>query len=155
MQQTGEINRARHMPQNSNMIATKSPSHDVFIFDTSKFPDVAQDDVFRFNLALRGHTNGGFGVAWNSQKEGILASGSDDGVVCIWDINAKPVTTPVEEGVNSPAVDAYTKHSEHTSVVEDVEWSVFQPHVLASCGDDRVCIIIERKHIRRIRIKNE
>lgn len=34
----GEVNRARYMPQNSNVIATKTPSSDVLIFDHSKHP---------------------------------------------------------------------------------------------------------------------
>lgn len=34
----GEVNRARYMPQNSNVIATKTPSSDVLIFDYTKHP---------------------------------------------------------------------------------------------------------------------
>lgn len=34
----GEVNRARYMPQNANVIATKTPSNDVLIFDYTKHP---------------------------------------------------------------------------------------------------------------------
>jgi hypothetical protein len=34
----GEVNRARYMPQNPCLIATKSPSAEVFIFDYTKHP---------------------------------------------------------------------------------------------------------------------
>lgn len=34
----GEVNRARYMPQNPNVIATKTPSSDVLIFDYTKHP---------------------------------------------------------------------------------------------------------------------
>lgn len=34
----GEINRARYMPQNPNVIATKSPNADVLVFDYTKHP---------------------------------------------------------------------------------------------------------------------
>ena len=34
----GEINRARYMPQNPNLIATKTPSSDVFVFDYTMHP---------------------------------------------------------------------------------------------------------------------
>lgn len=34
----GEVNRARYMPQNCNVIATKTPSSDVLIFDFTKHP---------------------------------------------------------------------------------------------------------------------
>lgn len=36
----GEVNRARYMPQNEFVIATKSPSADVCVFDISKHPSV-------------------------------------------------------------------------------------------------------------------
>ncbi len=32
------MNRARYMPQNPNVIATKTPSSDVLIFDYTKHP---------------------------------------------------------------------------------------------------------------------
>lgn len=34
----GEVNRARYMPQNSFIIATKTPSADVLVFDYIKHP---------------------------------------------------------------------------------------------------------------------
>jgi len=34
----GEVNRARYMPQNPCIIATKTPSCDVLIFDYTKHP---------------------------------------------------------------------------------------------------------------------
>lgn len=34
----GEVNRARYMPQNPCIIATKTPSSDVLVFDYTKHP---------------------------------------------------------------------------------------------------------------------
>lgn len=34
----GEVNRARYMPQNSCIIATKTPTSDVLVFDYTKHP---------------------------------------------------------------------------------------------------------------------
>lgn len=34
----GEVNRARYMPQNPCIIATKTPSADVLVFDYTKHP---------------------------------------------------------------------------------------------------------------------
>lgn len=34
----GEVNRARHMPQNPCIIATKTPTSDVLVFDYTKHP---------------------------------------------------------------------------------------------------------------------
>jgi len=55
----GEIHRARYMPSNSNIVATKSPSTDVFLFDCSTFPEVPENEVFKPTLRLKGHTKEG------------------------------------------------------------------------------------------------
>lgn len=34
----GEVNRARYMPQNPRVVATKTPSADVLVFDYTKHP---------------------------------------------------------------------------------------------------------------------
>lgn len=34
----GEVNRARYMPQNPSIIATKTPSSEVYVFDITKHP---------------------------------------------------------------------------------------------------------------------
>ena len=34
----GEVNRARYMPQNPVVVATKTPSSDVLVFDYTKHP---------------------------------------------------------------------------------------------------------------------
>jgi histone-binding protein RBBP4 len=36
----GEVNRARYMPQNYSIIATKAPSSYVYVFDYTKLPSV-------------------------------------------------------------------------------------------------------------------
>jgi hypothetical protein len=39
----GEVNRARYMPQNPILLATKSPSSEVFIFDYTKHPSIPSE----------------------------------------------------------------------------------------------------------------
>lgn len=40
----GEVNRARYMPQNPCIIATKTPSSDVLVFDYTKHPSKPGND---------------------------------------------------------------------------------------------------------------
>jgi WD40 repeat protein len=104
----GEVNRARYMPQNPCLIATKSPSAEVFIFDYTKHPSkprgcyaflfLVQNDRFFFfllkndntackpQLRLRGHQKEGYGLSWNPITKGHLLSASDDHTVCLWDV---------------------------------------------------------------------
>lgn len=41
----GEVNRARYMPQNPCIIATKTPSSDVLVFDYTKHPSKPGEDI--------------------------------------------------------------------------------------------------------------
>lgn len=87
----GEVNRARYMPQNSFIIATKTVSAEVYVFDYSKHPSKPPlDGTCNPDLRLRGHNTEGYGLSWSQFKQGHLLSGSDDAQICLWDINAAP-----------------------------------------------------------------
>ena len=87
----GEVNRARFMPQNPCVIATKTPSSDVLVFDYTKHPSKPDPNgVCHPDLRLRGHQKEGYGLSWNPNLNGYLLSASDDHTICLWDINATP-----------------------------------------------------------------
>jgi histone-binding protein RBBP4 len=77
---TGEVNKARSMPQKDkyNMIACKTVSGEIHIFDYFKHPSRPTDTIAKPELRLQGHTKEGFGLSWNPNKQGFLLSGSDD-----------------------------------------------------------------------------
>jgi len=77
------------MPQNPFLIATKTVSAEVYVFDYSRHPSKpAQPGVCNPDLRLRGHRTEGYGLSWSPFKEGHLLSGSDDAQICLWDISA-------------------------------------------------------------------
>lgn len=86
----GEVNRARYMPQNPSLIATKTNSSEVFIFDCSKHAVESESGSCNPDIRLKGHTDEGYGLSWSPLKEGYLLSGSNDRKVCLWDIHAMP-----------------------------------------------------------------
>lgn len=69
----GEINKARVMPGNNNIIATKGPNPDIYLYQING----KKSDV----ISLKGHDDEGFGLSWSTLEEGFLASGSGDGKV--------------------------------------------------------------------------
>mmetsp|Transcript_28359 Transcript_28359/g.28652 ORF Transcript_28359/g.28652 Transcript_28359/m.28652 type:complete len:448 (-) Transcript_28359:199-1542(-) len=123
----GEVNRARAMPQNQFMIATKSPTSTVYVFDYSKHGSLPQDNSkSKPQFRCTGHTAEGYGLAWSGLDQGKLLSGSDDHLVCLWDLNeAGPEVSPLQ------------KLSAHTDVVEDVDWHKSYAHLFGSVGDDK------------------
>ena len=108
------------------MIATKSPSANVLVFDYTKHPSFPTDAICRPQHRCLGHTLEGYGLSWNPVKEGILLSGSDDGSVCIWDVR--------EGGLEVAAL--HTWSAAHSSVVEDVDWHNKEGDIFATVGDD-------------------
>lgn len=63
------------MPQNANMIATKTPFGDVLVFDYQKHPTLPEStEVCKPNLRLKGNTEDGYALDWNSNKKGLRIS---------------------------------------------------------------------------------
>ncbi|GAA5976653.1 hypothetical protein JCM11641_005652 [Rhodosporidiobolus odoratus] len=132
---TGEVNRARYMPQNPDLIATKTVTGDVYVFDRTKHPSQPIGDVCKPDITLRGHSKEGYGLDWNplSGKQGHVLSASDDTTVCHWDVRGYTKGNSV--------LDPVTVYKGHTSVVEDVAWHNYDENVFASVGDDRQLLL--------------
>lgn len=139
----GEVNKARVMPQKYNVIATKSPSGEVNIFDYFKHPPKPSDsNPLGSQIRLLGHTKEGYGLSWNPLKEGLLLSGSDDHKVCLWDIASS----------HSGSMNPLRLIEDHKGVVEDVNWHKKQETMFASCGDDRKLILWDLKQEKPIQV---
>jgi len=152
----GEVNRARYMPQNCDLIATKTASGQVHVFDRTKHPTQpkADDDKPKPDITLNGHTKEGYvgysrfpqltckltnicryGLAWNATTagEGHLLSASEDTTVCHWDIKAYSKSNSVLEPLRI--------YRGHSSVVEDVAWHPEADNVFASVADDMMLML--------------
>uniref|UniRef100_A0A2K5EZR6 Histone-binding protein RBBP4-like N-terminal domain-containing protein n=1 Tax=Aotus nancymaae TaxID=37293 RepID=A0A2K5EZR6_AOTNA len=122
----GEVNRACYMPQNPCIIATKTPTSDVLVFDYTKHPSKpAPSGECNPNLHLLRHQKEGYGLSWNPNLSGHLLSASDDHTICL--------AIPKEGTV----VDAKTIFTGHTAVVEDVPWNLLHESLFGSVADDR------------------
>eukprot|EP01114_Cavostelium_apophysatum_P011149 TRINITY_DN2533_c0_g1_i1.p1 TRINITY_DN2533_c0_g1~~TRINITY_DN2533_c0_g1_i1.p1 ORF type:complete len:421 (-),score=103.63 TRINITY_DN2533_c0_g1_i1:37-1299(-) len=130
MNHDGEVNKARYMPQNCSVIATKGPKPEVLVFDYTKLPLKPTDGKCTPLFRLLGHTGEGYGISWSTLKEGALLSGSDDNLICMWDISAA--------GKEQQAQAIYKGHS---GVVEDVQWHLHHEYMFGSVGDDHRLMI--------------
>jgi len=125
----GEVNRARYMPQQSNVIATKTVSGEIHIFDYFKHPLKPETHLqVKPELKLLGHEKEGYGLAWSLKRKGYLLSGSDDHKVCIWDIEQATQLNLTMEPI--------LKYEAHTGVVQDVAWHKHYEYLFGSVGDD-------------------
>jgi histone-binding protein RBBP4 len=131
----GEVNRARYCPHNPFVIATKTVSADVYLFDYSRHPSKPPaGGACTPDLRLKGHKTEGYGLSWSPFREGHLLSGSDDAQICLWDVHG-PLGSGEKEVV---AKDIYVGH---LGVVEDVAWHSKHEHIFGSVGDDKQLLL--------------
>ncbi|EPY74377.1 histone-binding protein RBBP7 isoform 3, partial [Camelus ferus] len=77
----GEVNRARYMPQNPHIIATKTPSSDVLVFDYTKHPakpGPKEGKIVDAKAIFTGHSAVVEDVAWHLLHESLFGSVADD-----------------------------------------------------------------------------
>ena len=99
----GEINKARYMPQNPDLIATKCTSGEILMFDRTKHsseperngqakPDIRlvgqQKEGYVYSvhptIVLRAKPVCRFGLSWSPLRKGHILGGSEDMTVCLW-----------------------------------------------------------------------
>ncbi|KAH3687652.1 hypothetical protein WICPIJ_001369 [Wickerhamomyces pijperi] len=121
-----EILKLRYLPHNPNLIASITNTGNIYIFDKSKYPSQCSTD-FKYEMKLSGHTQEGYGLSWNCQKEGHLLSSASDGKIIHWDI-----TKHLEPSQIKP-VKTYASDKEG---VNDVLWVPSHDSMFGSVGED-------------------
>lgn len=131
----GEVNRARYMPQNHFVVATRGPNPEVYIFNLSKHPSMPSDaSAFSPQGVCMGHEKEGYGMVWSKHTEGHLLTGSEDTTVKLWDVSqaAASKATPGTQ------IKPLCSFAAHTDTVEDVDWHHKDANLVASVGDDKI-----------------
>ncbi|KAF2673301.1 WD40 repeat-like protein [Microthyrium microscopicum] len=144
---TGDVNKARYMPSNPNLIASMGGTGTLHIFDRSKLDSKPKNDEVTPHIQLVGHEKEGFGLAWNDIKEGLLASGSEDETVRIWDVKSEYTSGSAHE------MQATHVLTHHTSTVNDVDWQKHSENILATVSDDRTLAIVDVREPKNAAIK--
>lgn len=158
----GDINRARIMPQNPDLIATISNIGMVCIFDRTKKPNsFDQDELMKSggstaDIKLKFHSSEGWGLCWNSLKEGELVSGSNDGSIAVWDI--KRGFKILQNGTNSlrspkrsnvcrikPRETTYC----HDLGVNCVKYSDFNDSLVGTAGEDGLYKLFDTRDLSK------
>lgn len=121
---SSEINRARYMPQNHNIVASINGNGECDIFDLDSNNKMGH---------FAPHTENGYGLSWNMFEKGLLATSSDDKTVAITDTN---------KICDESASVIYTAH---TDIVNDVKWSNSNAHIFGSVSDDRNLLLYDSR----------
>ena len=127
-----EVNRARYMPQNPDVIVSRGTEGELYLFDRTRYASQPGEEGWRCDVTLRGHQSEGYGMQWHGMVEGRLLSCANDGRLCLWDIQGS--STAVK--ALAPTTTWMSAHG--TAAVNDVTWHSMHTHLFASCGDDHL-----------------
>ena len=93
------MNRARYMPQNPYLIATKSITAEVNVFDWSKHPSKPKaDGTFEPavpTLLVKGHTADVNAIDVHPTREYLFCSAALSDIVYLWDANLRSLVGQV------------------------------------------------------------
>ncbi|OBA21209.1 histone acetyltransferase subunit [Metschnikowia bicuspidata var. bicuspidata NRRL YB-4993] len=129
---SSEINRARYMPQDPNLVAAINGAGGCEIFNLAKGIK---------ELTLASHSENGYGLSWNHFQRGILLTGSDDKTCVISDVN------------RSNSEQFLERYLSHTDIVNDARWHTFDTNVFGSVSDDRnVYLFDTRAHNKPVQM---
>lgn len=121
-----EINRARYMPQDSSIVSTINGEGEIDVYNLNGESKTA-------TAHFTPHKANGYGLSWNSHKQGYLLTASDDQSVVLTD------TTHLGKG-DSAQVCNFTAHSD---IVNDAKWHHFNENVFGSVSDDKYLYIFD------------
>ncbi|WBW73578.1 histone H3-H4 chaperone, CAF assembly factor (CAF-1) complex subunit C, Pcf3 [Schizosaccharomyces osmophilus] len=132
----GDINRARHMPQNPNIIATFSSCGEVYVFDRTKYTSVPAEEFFP-NVHLQGHEAEGFGLSWNRQRNGKLLTAANDSKILEWDLQAFSQSSNVLFPVSS--------YHNNSIALNDAEYNPFHENLYIAASDDGSVLVCDNR----------
>mmetsp|Transcript_5355 Transcript_5355/g.20004 ORF Transcript_5355/g.20004 Transcript_5355/m.20004 type:complete len:427 (-) Transcript_5355:94-1374(-) len=134
----GEINNAKYMPQNPNVIATKTIAGPVYIFDVTKHPTTPnnQDTACRPNLKLMGNQKEGYGLSWSTLVQGRIASAGGDGLINVWEIESEQGKSELQPSISIPV--EFKDSSQFGRGVESVCFHHHHRDILGAACDDRM-----------------
>ncbi|CCW61697.1 unnamed protein product [Phytomonas sp. EM1] len=130
---------------NTHLVAVKAGSGFIGVYNLAQDENMCGREHALLKIVLRGHRSGGFGLAWNPVRAGIIASGGDDCYVNYWDIRHAIDCTTVDCEARELSVlpdatgsDAWPigRFVGHRDVVTDVSWHASEDHLLVSSSLD-------------------
>lgn len=120
-----EVNRVAPCPHQPKIIATKAANGAVLLFNSGIGKDVSGPEA---TLLADGCSADGFALAWSRLDPRLIATGGNDGRMCVWDVQA---VSDAGSGAKSPLTNLVA----HTGALCDLSFSSFSPGLLATVGD--------------------
>lgn len=141
---SGECNRARYMSQNPDIIGAAASSGSIYIYDKTKHGSnisAILSNVPKFQIECKKvddpeNIEEVLSLAWNWQREGLLAACYSGGSLKVWDITKYQKSSPT---LKNPQVDFQLNNKS----CNDVSWMINHQSILSSCNEIGVVAIYD------------
>lgn len=128
------INTLAFSPFSCNLLALGCANSNISLIDLRMLGQ--RNDVGLLHTMM-GHGDAVTCVDFSPHQDGILASGSQDRRVIIWDI-AKIGEEQAQEDAEDGLPEIFMMHAGHTGAITDLSWCPFSKWTLATLADDNI-----------------
>jgi histone-binding protein RBBP4 len=148
--ENGEANSLSFSPYNEEILSVG------FLDGTLSIIDLRQMSTPLFSL--KGHYNAVRQICFSPHFANVLASGSDDGAVCIWNLSrsfsekSSPVNVKTKMGScqSCKPIELSFLHGGYSSPVNDLAWNPSDPYVLINSNNEESCIWQPSDHFLKL-----
>lgn len=129
------INALAFSPFSRNLMAVGNTNSNITLLDLRKFS--TSEGIHEQLHTMMGHGDAITCLEFSPHRDGIIASGSQDRRVIIWDLT-KIGEEQVQEDAEDGCPEILMMHAGHTGAVSDLSWCPFLDWTLASVADDNI-----------------
>lgn len=131
----GPVLKARFKPDKPNIIATKAKDGKIYIYDILKHPKTPLNGENNPELILEGHSEEGWGLDWQKNSKNELITSSDDGSVCIWDLEKGPLSKEENENEKKNVLSYKKKFIFQEKPINEIKYHRFQENIFSYVSD--------------------
>lgn len=130
------INSLSFSPFSQYLVATGNANSNISLLDTRKLstkPGVSNGLLH----TMMGHSDSITSLEFSPHKDGMLASGSQDRRLILWDL-FKVGEEQAQEDAEDGCPELFMMHAGHTGAVTDLSWCPYKDWTIGSVADDNI-----------------
>lgn len=130
------INSLSFSPFSQYLVATGNTNSNISLLDTRKLSTKSRvsDGLLH---TMMGHSDSITSLEFSPHKDGILASGSQDRRLILWDL-FKIGEEQAQEDAEDGCPELFMMHAGHTGAVTDLGWCPYKEWTIGSVADDNI-----------------
>lgn len=130
------INSLSFSPFSQYLVATGNANSNISLLDTRKLSTKSgvSDGLLH---TMMGHSDSITSLEFSPHKDGMLASGSQDRRLILWDL-FKIGEEQAQEDAEDGCPELFMMHAGHTGAVTDLSWCPYKDWTIGSVADDNI-----------------